>query len=111
MSSWKYQPSSKLGRSIVTQVTTTQTNASVTTTNFGTQTYQVRIVHNLSAGIWATIDTTATITGGPPPFTLGYSLQANINTVTHLCRTVTVSSQHCGKQWKIQRPECTLQWQ
>ncbi|MGB9410039.1 MAG: hypothetical protein WCB26_02280, partial [Pseudolabrys sp.] len=24
--------------------------------------YQVRIVHNLSAGIWATIDTTATVT-------------------------------------------------
>jgi hypothetical protein len=34
----------------------------VTSTNFGSQTYQVRIVHNLSAGIWATIDTTATIT-------------------------------------------------
>ena len=50
---WKAQPSSKLGRAIVTQVTTTQVNASVTTTNFGSQTYQVRIVHNLSAGIWA----------------------------------------------------------
>jgi hypothetical protein len=62
MSFWKAQPSSKLGRSIVTQVTTAQTNASVTTTNFGSQTYQVRIAHNLSAGIWATIDTTATVT-------------------------------------------------
>ena len=62
MSFWKAQPSSKLGRAIVTQVTTSQVNASVTTTNFGSQTYQVRIVHNLSAGIWATIDTTATIT-------------------------------------------------
>ena len=59
---WKAQPSSKLGRAIVTQVTTTQVNASVTTTNFGSQTYQVRIVHNLSAGIWATVDTTATVT-------------------------------------------------
>ena len=58
----KAQPSSKLGRAIVTQVTTTQVNASVTTTNFGSQTYQVRIVHNLSAGIWATVDTTATVT-------------------------------------------------
>jgi hypothetical protein len=62
MSFWKAQPSSKLGRAIVTQVTTSQVNASVTSTNFGSQTYQVRIVHNLSAGIWATIDTTATIT-------------------------------------------------
>ena len=35
MSFWKAQPSSKLGRAIVTQVTTTQVNVSVTTTNFG----------------------------------------------------------------------------
>ena len=63
MGYWKSQPSSKLGRAIVTQVTTSQVNASVTTTNFGSQTYQVRIAHNLSAGIWATIDTTATVTG------------------------------------------------
>jgi hypothetical protein len=60
MSFWKAQPSSKLGRSIVTQVATVQTNASVTTTNFGSQTYQVRIVSSLP--IWATIDTTATVT-------------------------------------------------
>ena len=40
MSFWKSQPSSKLGRAIVTQVTTTQVNASVTTTNFGSQTYR-----------------------------------------------------------------------
>ena len=33
---------------------------------------------------------------GPPLFTLGYSLQANINTVTLFTRTVTVSSQHCA---------------
>ena len=62
MSFWKSQPSSKLGRAIVTQVTTALVNASASTTNFGTQTYQVRIVHNLSAGIWATVDTTATVT-------------------------------------------------
>ena len=61
MSFWKSQPSSKLGGAIVTQVTTAQVNASGAT-NFGSQTYQVRIVHNLSAGIWATIDTTATVT-------------------------------------------------
>jgi hypothetical protein len=53
MGYWKAQPSSKLGRAIVRQVTTTQVNASVTTTNFGSQTFQVRIVHNLTAGIWA----------------------------------------------------------
>jgi hypothetical protein len=62
MSYWKAQQSSKLGRAIVTQVTTSQINASVTTTNFGTQTCQVRIVHNIAAGIWATVDTTATVT-------------------------------------------------
>ena len=60
MSFWKSQPSSRLGRSIVTQVATAQTNASQTTTNFGSQTYQVRIVSTLP--IWATIDTTATVT-------------------------------------------------
>ena len=44
MSFWKAQPLIKARHSIVTQVTTTQVNASVTTTNFGSQTYQVRIV-------------------------------------------------------------------
>ena len=48
---------------------------------------------------------------GPPLFTLGYSLQAYINTVTLLYRTVTVLSQRCGKQWKIQRLGCAPQWQ
>ena len=62
MSFWKAQPSSKLGRAIVTAVTTALVNTTTSTTNFGSQTYQVRIVHNLSAGIWATIDTTATVT-------------------------------------------------
>jgi hypothetical protein len=54
------QPASRLGRSIVTQVATAQTNASQTTTNFGSQTYQVRVVSTLP--IWATIDATATVT-------------------------------------------------
>jgi hypothetical protein len=54
------QPASKLGRSIVTQVATAQTNASQSTTNFGSQTRQVRINSTLS--IWATFDTTATVT-------------------------------------------------
>jgi hypothetical protein len=53
------QPASRLGRSIVTQVATAQTNASQTTTNFGSQTYQVRVVSTLP--IWATIDATATV--------------------------------------------------
>jgi hypothetical protein len=56
------QPASKAGRSIVTQVATAQTNASQTTTNFGSQTRQIRIAHNFTAGIWATFDTTATVT-------------------------------------------------
>ena len=60
MSYWEKQTSSKLGRSIVTAIATAQTNASQTTTNFGSQTYQVRIVSTLP--IWATIDTTATVT-------------------------------------------------
>jgi hypothetical protein len=54
------QPASRAGRSIVTQIATAQTNASQTTTNFGTQTRQVRIASTLS--IWATLDTTATVT-------------------------------------------------
>ena len=54
------QPASRLGRSIVTAVATAQTNASQTTTNFGSQTRQVRIVSTLA--IWATVDTTATVT-------------------------------------------------
>ena len=57
---WKAQPASELGRTIVTAIATAQTNASQTTTNFGSQTYQVRIVSTLL--IWATIDTTATVT-------------------------------------------------
>ena len=60
MSFRKSQPSSRLGRSFVTQVATAQTNASQTTTNFGSQTYQVRIVFTLP--IWATIDTIANVT-------------------------------------------------
>jgi hypothetical protein len=54
------QPASRLGRSIVTQIATAQTNASQTTTTFGSQTRHVRIVSTL--GIWATLDTTATVT-------------------------------------------------
>jgi hypothetical protein len=57
---WNKQTSSKLGRSIVTQVATAQTNATQSTTPFGSQTYQVRI--NSTFAIWATIDTTATVT-------------------------------------------------
>jgi hypothetical protein len=57
MTQWESQPASRLGRSIVTQVATAQTNASQTTTNFGSQTRQVRI--NSTLAIWVTIDTTA----------------------------------------------------
>jgi hypothetical protein len=50
------QQASRLGRSIVT----TLTSATQSTTNFGSQTRQVRITTTLP--IWATIDTTATVT-------------------------------------------------
>jgi hypothetical protein len=62
MTQWESQPASRLGRSIVTQVATAQTNASQTTTNFGSQTRQIRVIHNFTGGIWATVDTTATVT-------------------------------------------------
>jgi hypothetical protein len=52
------QPASKLGRSIVTQVATAQTNASQFTTYFGSQ--QVRI--NSTLALWITLDSTAVVT-------------------------------------------------
>jgi hypothetical protein len=60
MTAWKGQPSSRLGRSIVTAVT--GNSATQSTTGFSAQTYQVRVVHTLngSAGIWATIGSTVT---------------------------------------------------
>jgi hypothetical protein len=60
MGSWKSQPSSRLGRSIVTQVATAQTNATQFTTPFSAQTYQVRICSTLA--LWATIGSTAVVT-------------------------------------------------
>jgi hypothetical protein len=62
MTLWQGQQSSRLGRSIVTQVPTAQTNATQFTTPFAAQTYQVRVVHNLTGGIWATIGSTAVVT-------------------------------------------------
>ena len=52
------QPASRLGRSIVTQVATAQVQVTNSTTAFGSQTRHVRVVHTLSSGIWATIDST-----------------------------------------------------
>jgi hypothetical protein len=54
------QPASKLGRSVVTQVATAQTNATQFTTPFGSQTRQVRIASTLS--IWITLDSTTVVT-------------------------------------------------
>jgi hypothetical protein len=54
------QSSSKLGRCIVTQIATTQTNATQFTTPFGSQTRQVRIASMLA--LWITIDSTAVVT-------------------------------------------------
>jgi hypothetical protein len=51
------QPASRPGRSIVTQIATAQTNATQSTTPFGSQTRQVRIASTL--GIWVTFGTTA----------------------------------------------------
>lgn len=60
MALWNGQPSSRLGRSIVTQVATAQTNATQFTTPFSAQTYQVRVVSTLA--LWATIGSTAVVT-------------------------------------------------
>jgi hypothetical protein len=57
---WKSQPSSRLGRSIVTQLATAQVNTTLFTTPFSAQTYQVRVVSTLP--IWATIGSTAVVT-------------------------------------------------
>jgi hypothetical protein len=60
MGIYQKQPSSRLGRSIVTQVATAQTNATQFTTYFGSQTRQVRIASTLA--LWITIDSTAVVT-------------------------------------------------
>jgi hypothetical protein len=60
MPKWIGQSASRLGRSIVTQVATAQTNATQFTTPFAAQTYQVRVVSTLA--IWATIGSTAVVT-------------------------------------------------
>jgi hypothetical protein len=57
-----YQSASRLGRSIVTQIATAQTNATAFTTPFSVQTYQIRVVQNLPNGIWLTIGSTAVVT-------------------------------------------------
>src|SRR5262245_40472924 len=57
---YRAQSASRLGRSIVTQIATAQTNATQFTTPFSAQTYQVRIISTLP--IWATIGTTAVVT-------------------------------------------------
>ena len=62
MSFWNKQNASRLGRSIVTQVATAQVNATQFTTPFGSQTRQVRLAHNFTGGIWATLDSTAVVT-------------------------------------------------
>jgi hypothetical protein len=56
------QQSSRLGRSIVTAIATAATNATQFTTPFSAQTYQLRVCHTFTGGIWATIGSTAVIT-------------------------------------------------
>jgi hypothetical protein len=60
MGIWEKQPSSRLGRSIVTQIATAQTNATQFTTPFAANTHQVRIASTLA--LWATIGSTAVVT-------------------------------------------------
>ena len=60
MGFYSKQPASRLGRSIVTQIATAQTNATLFTTPFSSQTRQIRISSTLS--LWATIDSTAVVT-------------------------------------------------
>jgi hypothetical protein len=47
--------SSRLARSIVTQVATAQTNVTNFTTPFGSQTYQIRVSHSFANGIWCAV--------------------------------------------------------
>jgi hypothetical protein len=60
MGIYEKQPASRLGRSIVTQVATAQTNATQFTTPFAANTHQVRVVSTLA--LWATIGSTAVVT-------------------------------------------------
>jgi len=60
MGIWEKQSSSRLGRSLVTQIATAQTNATQFTTPFASNTHQVRVVSTLA--LWATIGSTAVIT-------------------------------------------------
>jgi hypothetical protein len=61
MTQYISQGASRLGRSIVTAVATAQVQITQSTTGFAAQTYQVRVYHTLNgtAGIWATIGSTA----------------------------------------------------
>ena len=60
MTMWYGQPSSRLGRSIVTALATAQVNTTLFTTPFDSQTYQIRIASTLP--IWLTIGSTAVVT-------------------------------------------------
>jgi hypothetical protein len=60
MGIYQKQPSSRLGRSIVKQIASAQTNATQFTTPFAANTHQVRVASTL--GLWATIGSTAVVT-------------------------------------------------
>jgi hypothetical protein len=61
MGIWKSQPSSRLGRSIVTSMATAQVaSATNFTTPFAANIHQVRVASTLA--LWATIGSTAVIT-------------------------------------------------
>jgi hypothetical protein len=60
MAIYEKQPSSRLGRSIVTSLATAQVNTTLFTTPFAANTHQIRVASTLS--IWATIGSTAVVT-------------------------------------------------
>jgi hypothetical protein len=60
MGIFQKQPSSRLGRSIVTSLATAQVNTTLFTTPFAANTHQIRVASTLV--IWATIGSTAVVT-------------------------------------------------
>ena len=60
MGIWEKQSSSRLGRSLVTQIATAQVNTTLFTTPFAANVQQIRLATTLA--IWATIGSTAVVT-------------------------------------------------
>jgi hypothetical protein len=99
MTSYVLQPASRMGRAIVTQVATAQTQATQSTPPFGSQTRQIRVATTLS--IWATISSTtvdvtanssaALIVANSPPEYFGCSPGQSFNFLSTSTSTGYVS--------------------